>query len=360
MIKILYIVSTLVRSGPTNQLFYMIKGLDKNKFKLSVLTLSSEPLDTMISAFINEGVEISSISKSRIQGLLYNKKLVLNEIVKSNPDIVHSQGLRADSIINAIKEKIPSKWVLTSHNYPYEDYPMKFGKIKGTLMAMSHLRVQRECSNVVACSKSIADKLNLHNVRSKPIRNGSPKTEFISNGSLPKGLTKPLFVSVGSFIKRKNMKTVIKAFDLYKDRGGHGSLLMLGDGPERKNVKSIHPRYVVFLGNVSNVDFYLSKSDCFISASYSEGMPNTVLESIQTKTGLILSDIAPHREVQEILSGYCYTFAPDCFEELADKLAYVEKYGVDCNSDEYKSLMMEFSSEHMSKEYSSFYCSLVS
>ena len=43
MKKILYIVSTLERCGPTNQLSYIIKYLDKSKFEPMVLTLSPEP-----------------------------------------------------------------------------------------------------------------------------------------------------------------------------------------------------------------------------------------------------------------------------------------------------------------------------
>jgi len=43
MKKILYLVSSLKKSGPTNQLSYIIKYLDRTKFSPTILTLSSEP-----------------------------------------------------------------------------------------------------------------------------------------------------------------------------------------------------------------------------------------------------------------------------------------------------------------------------
>ena len=71
MKKILYIVSSLKKSGPTNQLSYIIKYLDKSKFSPTVLTLSAEPDDSMMEYFQNElDVKIDSLKLSRVQGIL--------------------------------------------------------------------------------------------------------------------------------------------------------------------------------------------------------------------------------------------------------------------------------------------------
>ena len=50
-IKILYVVSTLRQSGPTNQLKGIISNLDKRKYEALVLTLSPEPKKTLVDNF---------------------------------------------------------------------------------------------------------------------------------------------------------------------------------------------------------------------------------------------------------------------------------------------------------------------
>jgi glycosyltransferase involved in cell wall biosynthesis len=54
---------------------------------------------------------------------------------------------------------------------------------------------------------------------------------------------------------------------------------------------------VVFLGFTSNVASYLRVADFFISASISEGLPNTVMEALACGLPVCLSDIPSHREI---------------------------------------------------------------
>ncbi|WJY17141.1 glycosyltransferase [Pectobacteriaceae bacterium CE90] len=54
---------------------------------------------------------------------------------------------------------------------------------------------------------------------------------------------------------------------------------------------------VQFLGQRDNVFPYLVAADFFISPSYNEGLPNTVLEALSCGVHCILSDISPHEEL---------------------------------------------------------------
>jgi glycosyltransferase involved in cell wall biosynthesis len=53
-------------------------------------------------------------------------------------------------------------------------------------------------------------------------------------------------------------------------------------------------------GKVIDVDEYLEAADCFVSASLSEGLPNSVIEALAWGLPIILSDIPEHREIQQI------------------------------------------------------------
>ena len=170
MKNILYIVSTLEKNGPTNQLSYIIKYLDKNKFEATILTLSPEPSDSMIQYFRNNlNVKIDSLKLSRIKGLLNGKAKIKKYIKDNDIDIVHTQGIRADGLI----KNIDILKVNTLRNYPYYDYPSKFGKIKGGLMVLNHMSTIRSNeNNCIACAKTISKEFEKNGLKLSFIQNG--------------------------------------------------------------------------------------------------------------------------------------------------------------------------------------------
>lgn len=305
MKTILYVVSTLKRSGPTNQLSYIIKYLDREKFIPVILTLSPEPIqNSMKDYFISQlDVRVETLGLSRIQGLFFAEQS-LKKFMKSNKiDFVHSQGIRADSLMNGID--IPR--VATLRNYPYLDYPMKFGVFKGNLMARKHLAViKKDPNNNIACAKTIAREFTKHHLELTYIQNGVDTEKYLP---LDKGKKERLrdclgldckghiFITVGSLIPRKDMITVIEGFK--KADLENSLLLVAGDGIEKNMLKNDAPKNVMFLGNISNVVEYLQASDCFISASLAEGLPNTVLEAMACGLPAILSNIPSHLELYE-------------------------------------------------------------
>ena len=70
MKKILYIVSTLQTSGPTKQLYGLVRHLDKGKFNPLVLTLSPEPVRSSQKLFESISVPIHSLNLTRFQGII--------------------------------------------------------------------------------------------------------------------------------------------------------------------------------------------------------------------------------------------------------------------------------------------------
>jgi len=358
MIKVLYVVSTLKRCGPTNQLSYIINGLDKNKYIPIILTLSPEPSnDSMKDYFIKSiGVDVRTLDLSRLKGLFY-AKYALDRFIKVNGvSLVHSQGIRADSLLSKLSLSIP--WVMTSRNYPYDDYPMKFGKVKGSIMAFSHIRAMRKCNNVVACSKTIASELSFHNINATPIQNGVDLGGKLNKTSINyESLDRPVFITVGSLIPRKNMEFIVNAFKEFTINN-KGSLLVLGDGPNMDNLKSIsNNSSIYFEGNVDNVAGYLALSDYFISASLSEGLPNTVLEALSSGLPSLLSDIPSHKEIASECPLSCHIFnLMDGSGNLSKKLENITDIFSNEAVDEAKDIANSiFSASAMSLNYQKLY-----
>jgi len=304
--KVLYIVSTLRRCGPTRQLHNLVKYLHRERLSPSILTLSPEPKDSMLPQFQELGVPICSLGLSRIKGIVFGPKAVKRYIADHKAEIIHSQGIRADMFSARYFEG--TKRVATLRNHPYDDYPMKFGTLCGTYMTWRHVSALKRIDYRIACSHAVANSMyTRHGIKFHVIHNGvdgmsfslpSPKERIRIRRKLDLFFEARVFICVGALIERKNPIAVVRAF---LDSGVRkwSTLLMIGDGPLRTECERIaggNP-CIRFTGQVNNVREYLQAADFFISASISEGLPNAVLEALSVGLPVCLSDIGPHFEI---------------------------------------------------------------
>lgn len=357
--KILYVVSTLASSGPTNQLFSLVKFLDKKNFKVTVVTLSPEPAGSRWVDFEQLDVPLISLNLSRIAGIFSAKKNLKKVIRKIQPDLIHTQGIRADGLLASMKLDIP--WVMTSRNFPTDDYPTKFGAIKGALMVRQHLSAMKQCSHLVTCSKTIQTKLKQVGVEGTAIQNGVRQLRGDASAvDLYADLPRPIYISVGSLIPRKNMALLIDAFEKLPSNS-KGSLVILGDGPLLDGLRKVASKNVHLVGNVANVPDYLAGADYFVSSSLSEGLPNTVLEALAMGLPCILSDIESHQEIVDECPNACSTFSLDGgVPALTEALGGAPSDFDDKSREEAVRVAQDvFSAEGMSQRYQQFYLNIL-
>lgn len=361
MKKILYIVSTLKRSGPIIVLANIVKYLDRDKFEPIVLTLSSEPTDSMKEYFENElNTKVATLALSRIQGLFFAKSRLEEFIKENNINIVHSHGFRADGLVSKLSDVVS---VSTLHNYPYYDYAMTYGKLKGYIMAKLHLNYLKNIKTPLACSKSISKMLknnNLYNI--DYLQNGTDTQRFenLNKKELREKFkittNTKVFVSVGRLSQRKDPVTIIKAF---KRANIQDSLLLFIGGGELEDecLKEIgSQKNIKLVGKIDNVHEYLGACDYFISTSLAEGLPNSVLEAMACSLPCILSNISPHAEIREINEDSSLLFETKDISVLAKLIEDVTKKDYETMSNASKDIINNhLSAEIMSKNYQKIY-----
>jgi glycosyltransferase involved in cell wall biosynthesis len=345
----------LKASGPTNQLYSLIKELPQ-KVNVNILTLSKEVGSTRIDEFKGLGVNVTSLDLSRFGSLFFAKNKINETIINSQPNIVHSQGIRADLLMSKLPQT-DFKWFSTSHNFPFEDYVMKFGFFKGKYMAKKHLIAFKKCNYLISCSNTVRDKLLRVGVQSKAIQNGIdiksfPQGKFQGQKESIKSI---VFISVGSLIPRKNMAYILRVF---KRINVQAKLIILGEGIEiDAHRDEFESPTIIFAGNVVNVKDYLAEADVFISSSLSEGLPNTVLEALAVGKICYLSDIPAHREIYEKSNGAVSLFPlgddGKCLEILISK-SKIDVCNINFN-DAINTVHQNFTSEIMSKNYYKYY-----
>lgn len=365
MIKILYVVSTLKRCGPTNQLSYIIKYLDKAKFKPVVLTLSPEPTTSSMKSYFETAlnVEVHTLGLSRIKGLFFAKSSLQKFIKANSIDLIHSQGIRADGLASKIK----IKKVATLRNYPYYDYPMTYGRLRGWLMAKAHLNYLKSINSPVVVSKSVSDMLlNMKSYKIDFVQNGvdlerfpnSNKADLRDNLNIPSD-TK-VFISVGHLSSRKDPLTIIKAFQFANIK--NSALFFLGDGGlvDECNSLIINDPRITLVGKVSNVTNYLMASDYFVSSSLAEGLPNTVLEAMAAKLPCVLSDIPPHIEIAELGRIPPLIFKAQDIDDLKEKMLTIVESNYEAMSISSRRIIEEhLNAKSMSERYQEKYLALV-
>lgn len=355
-LRIGYVVSTLRRSGPSRQLLNLSQKIKEQGDKPYILTLSGESSDSLRSEFVAMGVEVRSLAMGRLKGLFVGRKEVKNWIHEARIDVVHTQGIRADSVVAPLG--LPH--VATLRNYPYDDYPPLYGRVRGWCMAKWHLSVLRKVSRPVVVSRGVAGMLCRIGMDIDVVQNGVDVVYFgipVSKRRSKEAVgylgERPLVLATGHLIERKDPETAIRAITSL----GDFDLVLLGDGDLRSGLErrwGAHKR-VRFEGRVEDVRQWLQAADVFVSPSRSEGLPNAVMEAMACGLPCVLSDIPPHQELLEREPAAGELFDPGDADMMADAVRRVLAHKDAASVAARKNAVEWFSAEVMARSYRKLY-----
>ena len=359
-IKILYIITSFKQSGPTKQLLYIIKNLDRSVFDPTLISINENDIDEKLKSQYLNYLSCELVKVSKVDIILGRYTSIRKAIGEINPDVIHTLGLFPDFAITRMGFK---NHILTLRDYCYLGHKDKYGFFIGSIMTKMQEYVMNHCSNVLTCSNSLSNLYLLNkNFRFDYIRNGVDVGKFYKPSLKQRielrdkyHIERELFVFVysGQFIPRKNQEMLVKAF--INNCDDKTILLLLGDGPQLDECKRIAQadNRIIFAGNVGNVEEYLSLSDVYVSTSISEGMPNGVLEAMATGIPVLLSDIEQHKEIFSVDSDIGMLFCLNDIQDLRNKLNEIkeskklELYGKNA----LELAHGEFSDESMSRKY---------
>lgn len=359
--NILYLVSTLKTTGPTNQLFELISNIDLKKNKVAIFKISEEPASRSSHCFfVSLGVDVVSANASHGLGLFSAMKKALEFKDSFNPDVVHSSGIRSD-LISLFMSKSSSAYISTIHCDLVKDYRESYGVVMGALFAFLH-HVALYKTNVVACSGAVKSSLIKRGVSSHAIANGVDISKYSDRQTeKAKNIRKiyaqddgqMIFIYTGPLIKRKRVDKVIASFAMLPENKKN-VLLIAGEGPLGPVLKKNAPENIVFLGQVDGVEHYLKSADVYLSASMAEGLPYSVLEAMSTGLICAVSNIESHAEIsvdsENVLLDYSIT------ESYVEGLREAVRRAVAGKGSRNRSLIIrKYSSSKMADEYLDFY-----
>lgn len=131
-------------------------------------------------------------------------------------------------------------------------------------------------------------------------------------------------VSVGRLIHIKNPLTLLKGYTLSQIE--HAKLIFIGQGDLLTSLEHEidildRDHNVELAGLISREDVFgsLRTADLFVSTSYGEGLPYSVMEAMACQCPVILSDIGPHREIAQG-ADFIPIIEPDDVQALAREI----------------------------------------
>lgn len=228
--------------------------------------------------------------------------LRLSKNLRSNFDVVHAHGLRGAliGVLAAHRAGIPS--LFTAHNLVPS---------MGFLPRLLLRHVGGNAGRIIAVSESVSRSLQAaglppHNIVVVP--NGIELAPFDSTADpidiraafgIPAGA--PLIVGVGRLSREKGFDVLIRAFADVLNRFPEARLVLVGEGPEEENLRSMLPgtalpeperrTSVLFVGYHENAVPFFHAADVVAIPSREEGQGIVALEAMAARKPVVATNV---------------------------------------------------------------------
>ena len=315
-IRVLHVVQSMETGGLENGIVNLVNHNNNDDFIVDILCLRAR--GELADRITNPNSQVF-FDGNQGHGKLLAIKKVYRQCKQQQYDIVHSHGYATmlASYIGATIAGCP--YIINGehgtlyHNSKKEILIQRF--------LFNRMKLNLSVSQVL--TDSICQLFSVSQDKFQTIINGVDTEKFIPEPEpqLIKqklqneiGLTDSNIAigSVGRLVAVKNYPSLIRAMALVKSEVPQAKLLLAGEGTERAKLESLISeleltQQVILLGRRDDVPDLMKLYDIFVLPSFSEGLSNTLLESMASGTPVVASKVGGNAEiVADGRSGYLY------------------------------------------------------
>lgn len=315
-IRVLHVVQSMETGGLENGIVNLVNHSNSDDFIVDILCLREKG---ELAQRINNPNSQVFFDGNNDHGKLLAIKKVYRQCKRYQYDIVHSHGY-ATMLASYIGGSLAGcPYIINGeHGTLYHD-----SKKEILLQRFLFNRMKLNLSVSQVLTDTICQLFSVSQQKFKTIINGVDTEKFqpekVSQnikGSLRKELQLSpeniIIGSVGRLVTVKNYPSLIRAMKLVKEEVPGAKLLLAGDGAERSKLENLISELklsdqVYLLGRRDDVADLMKLYDVFVLPSFSEGLSNTLLESMSSGTPVVASNVGGNAEiVAEGSSGYLY------------------------------------------------------
>ena len=254
--------------------------------------------------------------------LLWNVTRLIDRVA---PDLVQVWMLQME-VIGAIGSTIRGVPLIWSERCSEDAYPD----------TVKHRIRQRAARQAVAVVANSADGCRYWTPRLDPgvprhaIPNALPLDEIRTTEPVPEAESdlagsEALILFAGRLTEQKNPETLLQALARVLQTPGRQAVIA-GEGPLAETLRTQASDYglsgrIRFPGYLTNLWAWMKRATVFVSPSFFEGHPNTVLEAAASRCPLVISDITAHREFLDDQSAvFVNPHAPDALASAIEEV----------------------------------------
>ena len=318
--KITIVIGSLERGGAERQIVEFVRAAHPHHALVNVICLG--PVGSLAPEIRSVGAKVTSIGLTGLtaRSLLAPWRLG-TALRRERPDVVYGFLFWGYTMALPVAA-VAARWALrveARRSQPEEDTARP-------IFRPLRLLADRLAHGVVANSAAVADATE----RANPALTG--RVHVVTNGvSIPTEVTRaatgtstPTIICVANFIAYKGHETLLDALHVLADRGVAFRCLLVGDGPERVSIERLVDGLglngrVDILGQRDDVPELLASAHLAVLPSYTEGLPNAVLEAMAHGLPIVASDVGGVRELLGNDAGVVVT--PRNAGALADGLS---------------------------------------
>lgn len=274
-------------------------------------------------------------------------KEVVNLLKKENYDVIHLHSSKA-GFLGRVAGRIcrqQNKIIYTTHGISFLRKDISNLKLK---LYVLFEKIGKFCGGkVIACSKSEAEFIKSKGIDCEYINNGVKVTgnfiKLLKNDSTIK------IITVGRITTQKNPELFNKIAENFIENKNI-KFIWVGDGEKREVLTSLNIEITGWL-NQSEVKEKLQEADIYLSTSSWEGLSLAVLQAMEYKLPLVLSDCVGNIDlVKENYNGYIFKNSNEAVKEIENLIKNKDRIK-DFGENSYELLKNEFDIYKMIGKY---------
>jgi glycosyltransferase involved in cell wall biosynthesis len=285
--RVILLTPSMSKGGAETQLLKLALFLKSEGEQ--VLIISLKPIDEFKEVLEKSGLEVLFL-KSWSRHFISNLRLLYGRVKRFKPDvliafmfiaIIFARLLKMRlkfKLISSIRISVlPAKWLMP--------FKMTMGLDDAVVYNSTASRINFESRN-----PRLKQGMVIHNGIFIP----EEVSSIVEKGEVFK------WICVGHFRWNKDYPTLFKAIALIKDRNFTVDILgeLGGATWPYQMIEELHiQERVNLIGFKPEASVYLKQSDAFVLSSFSEGMPNAVLEAMAHALPVLVTDIDGNREL---------------------------------------------------------------
>ncbi|SLM49969.1 protein of unknown function [Nitrospira japonica] len=316
--RLLYLVGQLGRGGLERQLCYLLRILDRKRYRPAVMLWNPSPNDIYLSDLAALEVPIHPVptGAGASAKLSYCRSLVR----RLSPEVIHSYSFYTNfaAYYAAVGTQAICLGSIRS-NFLFEQ-----NKAGPWLGRLSSLFPRHHISNNLQAAETIWRSTGIFRPGTLSVVRNGVDLDLFSKVPPPLGGV-PLILSVGSLLPIKRWDRLLTMVRELKRRKLRFMVQVAGEGPLRKmlegQAQELHVADCLeFLGAVRDIPTLLAKANFLVHTSDAEGCPNVVMEAMAAGRAVVATDAGDVRHlIENGASGFVVSPGDDA--ALADRAA---------------------------------------